>query len=350
MGILKFFDEYRKKIMPKIMGEVGDGHFEKYVDVNKQIPIKKILICRPNHRLGNLLLTTPLIQELENTFQGCEIDIIVKGGLSKIIFREYHSIRSIIILPRKPFNQLFKYIKVWVSVYFKKYDLVINAVDGSSSGRLLTKAAKSLYKIFGDFDIDNQELSADFYHISKRPIYNLRHYLNRVGHTTLNTEIGHLDLRLTDKELIKGQDILNELVGLKKPTLAIFTYATAPKCYSKSWWSSFYKILEDKFANTHHLLEILPIENISQIDFKTTTYYSKDVREICSVIAHCDLFIGADSGMMHLASASKTTTIGLFSETDDNEYGTYGNESYNINTNESEDLEVEAERMRQLLL
>ena len=332
--------------MPRLVGQVGVSLFEKHVDPSRQIPIKKILICRPNQRLGNLLLTTPLIQELELNFPNCEIDVIVKGPLAKTIFKSYKSINKVIILPRKPFKALIKYLRVWLSVYFKTYDLVINAVDGSSSGRLLTKTAKAPYKIFGDFDVENQKSRTDFIHISKRPIYNLRHYLTRVGHQSLTSKISCLDLKLTQDELKEGKKILNNLVGFKKPTIAIFTYATGPKCYSKSWWANLYELLVENFTNTHHILEILPVENVSQIDFKTKTYYSKDVREICSVIAHCKLFIGADSGMMHLASASKTKTVGLFSVTNKKEYGVYGNGSYNIDTNK-DNLEAEILKIKQ---
>jgi ADP-heptose:LPS heptosyltransferase len=37
-------------------------------------------------------------------------------------------------------------------------------------------------------------------------------------------------------------------------------------------------------------------------------FYSKDIREIGAVIANTEIFIGADSGIMHLASASLTPT------------------------------------------
>ena len=53
---------------------------------------RRILISRPNQRLGNLLLITPLIQELEETFPNAKIDLFVKGGLAPILFENYNSI------------------------------------------------------------------------------------------------------------------------------------------------------------------------------------------------------------------------------------------------------------------
>ena len=45
------------------------------------------------------------------------------------------------------------------------------------------------------------------------------------------------------------------------------------------------------------------------------------------------IFIGADSGMMHLAHASNVTTIGLFNVTNPEFYGVYGDKNISINTN-----------------
>lgn len=61
----------------------------------------KILIVRPNHRLGNLLLITPLIKEIENTFSNPSIDLFVKGNLTEIIFKNYNAVNKHIKLPKK---------------------------------------------------------------------------------------------------------------------------------------------------------------------------------------------------------------------------------------------------------
>ena len=66
------------------------------------------------------------------------------------------------------------------------------------------------------------------------------------------------------------------------------------------------------------------------------TYYSRDIREIASVISNVKIFIGADSGMMHLANSSNATTIGLFNITEPEFYGVYGKKNININTNDKD--------------
>lgn len=334
MSLLKRINEYRKYLMPKLTKDIGHNHFEKKVDLSKKIEIKKILISRPNQRLGNLLLTTPLLQEVANTFPEAKIDIIVKGHyLPPIVFKNYNNIDKIIVLPRKPFKELIKYAGVWLSVRNKKYDLVINAVKGSSSGRLLTKMASAKYKIFGEFEHEKQVQHKDRKHIAKNPIYNLRHYLSRIEYKNNSTaKLPGLKLKLEEKEIEQGKKLLESIVENNKDTIAIFTYATGEKCYSKEWWLDFYEHLKAEYEN-YNIVEVLPMENVSQINFEAPTFYSKDVREIGALISNTVLFIGADSGIMHLSSAVQTQTIGLFSCTNPVSYGTYDNGSISIETN-----------------
>jgi heptosyltransferase III len=50
------------------------------VDDILQRPIR-VLISRPNSRLGNLLMVTPLVQEIERLLPNAKIDLFVRGGV-----------------------------------------------------------------------------------------------------------------------------------------------------------------------------------------------------------------------------------------------------------------------------
>ena len=80
---------------------------------------------------------------------------------------------------------------------------------------------------------------------------------------------------------------------------------------------------------------MLPIENISKINFKAPNFYSKDIREMGAIIKNTTVFIAADNGVMHLASASLTPTVGFFSVTNPLVSAPYGNGSIALHTNET---------------
>jgi len=332
MSFFNKVNKARRVLTRSLTKNIGRSQCAPKLGKEERLYFKRILISRPNGRLGNLLLLTPLLQEIENTFPECKIDLFIKGNLAPILFKNYKNVENIIPLPRKPFKELVKYMKVWTKLKIHRYDLVINISKLSSSGRIATKISNSRFKIFGDEHDNLPDNTGDSQHMGKASVYNFRRFLTCLGNELQESPIPSLDLKLTEEEISEGQKTLKALVNNDKETISIFTYATCEKCYSMPWWKKFYEQLKSEFPE-YNILEILPIENISQIDFQATTFYSKEVREIGAVIANTKIFIGADSGIMHLASAVKTPTLGLFSVTNPKLYAPYNSKSIAVDTN-----------------
>jgi ADP-heptose:LPS heptosyltransferase len=282
-----------------------------------------------------MLLITPLVQELVNNFPDCTIDIIVKGQVATSVFKEYKNVNQIIVLPRKPFKELRNYLSIFFSVKRRNYDLAINPDPGSSSGKILTHISNAHYQISGmpSFDEVVVHETEKRRHIAKRTIYCFRAYMRQLGLEFDDHIIPDLDLKLSDEELELGKTMLtNDIADPSKETILIFTHASGDKCYSKEWWSSFYDALKSTYGDTHNFLEMLPFENISQIDFREKSIYSTDIREMAAIMANAKVFIGADCGVMHLASAARIKTIGLFAGTRIFMYKPYNSGSFAIET------------------
>ena len=64
-------------------------------------------------------------------------------------------------------------------------------------------------------------------------------------------------------------------------------------------------------------------------------------------MSNVKIFIGADSGMMHLANSSNVTTIGLFNVTEPEFYGVYGKKNININTNDKDIVQLIKKMIKQ---
>jgi len=295
--------------------------------------VRHVLISRPNHRLGNQLLLTPLVQEISVSFPNCKIDLFVKGKVGPVIFQNYPQVALIMQLERKPFNHLWNYLKGWTLLQKSSYDLAINVVHNSSSGRIAVQFARSRYKLFCEEDPAILAQFPDGLHMAKYPVYYLRKYLPLDGRSA-DRPVPRVDLKLTADELHAAELKLNEIVPASKKSISLFTFATGDKMYGTDWWEKFYAALQEAFPQ-YNLVEVLPVENVSQLNFKAPSFYSKDVREISAFIASTQVFIGADSGMMHLASASLTPTLGLFAVTNSELYAPYGGGSRAINTPET---------------
>ncbi len=326
---------FRKRLLKAMTKNIGGGFVGKAGPIDPA-KVRNVLIIRPNHRLGNQLLMTPLVQEMADTFPNAKIDLFA-GKIAPILFQNYTSVDRIIHIPRKPFKDLFSYLNAWGQIRTKKYDFVVNVDKNSSSGRLATSFARSKYKLHGE---DFAEIKyPDYQHIAKNPVYNLRYVLSQLGITSVK-EMPCLDLKLSTKELEHGKQLLLSLVEDQvKPVISLYTFATGAKCYSKDWWLAFYEELKVRFSD-YSIVEILPVENVSMIDFKAPSLYSKDVREMAAVMANTAVYIGADCGIMHLASAAPTPTFGFFSVTNPLYYAPYNKGSKAFVTNGLENEKI----------
>lgn len=319
--------------MRGVIKNTGISPVDTHSRPSVKIEVKRILFCRPNHRLGNLLLVTPLLQEVIETFPDCKIDLFVKGGLAPILFENYDNIHRIIQLPKRPFQHLLRYIQSWLAIKKHHYDIVINVDKSSVSGRLSVQFANAKYKVSGKVNERLQLKFKDYEHHAKYPIYNFRNYLTKSGFIQKKDKpIPFLDLKLSPLEIADGKKVLKQLVRNENQTICLFTYATGKKCYPELWWEEFYQRLKTEYPHLN-IIEVLPIQNVSKLSFKAPTFYSQNIRQIGSLIANTELFIGADSGIMHLASAVQTPTVGLFSVTDQTRYAPYNINSMAINTN-----------------
>lgn len=340
MSFIKTVNIYRRKATESL--------FVKTINKSNETPnfiakdqVKRVLIVRPNHRLGNQLLITPLLQEVIYQFPDARIDLFLKGGVGEIIFKNYAEVNKIIALPKKHFKEIFKYLSSWFYLKKQKYDLVINLIHNSSSGNIATKIANATTKFYGNSEVSEEmQKKTDYHHIAKKPVYDFWEALKTVGIAVENNKIPKINIKLDAAELAEGKKKLNEITNNStKEIICIFTYATLDKCYSKEWWADFYSEFKKAF-DKYTIIEILPVENVSQINFEVPSFYSKDIREIAAVIANTKLFIGADSGMMHLSSATNTTTVGLFSVTNLTIYQPYFENSFGIDTNVTSTSEI----------
>lgn len=326
MNLKKIINTVKRKAFRNLTGS-----FKNKIDVtiNNNDSIKRILICRPNHNLGNLLLLSPLVQELESTFPNSKIDLLVKKSCTNQLYQNYDNVSEVIQLPRQPFKGIINYIKTYLQLRNKKYDLAINAIMESSSGRLFTSISNARIKFLGDIDSTKNEI-----HNTKRAIYSLREFLSSMGVKANDVFPACLDLRLSNDELIHGGGLVYDLVQNSQPTICLYTHTTDIKYYTEAWWLNLYEHLLKALPNVN-IIEILPKENISKIDFRAPALFSNDIRELAAMIASTDVFIGADSGAMYLASSSLTPAIGLFSITD-TEFMPYNEDSITVNTNKLE--------------
>ena len=289
-------------------------------------------MCRPNHRLGNTILLTPLIAELERIYKGAEIDIVTEGDLALEVFATYLSVKNIYCLPKRGFKRPISFLSMLFNIRKAHYDLIIDPCVGSNFSRTLTKFFKGKYKLgFSDLEMRSGlthwlPYSMAPNHMAMRPISLVRRYTSI--DTYNSTDFPPQDVRLTDIERAQGQSLIRELIAdshqpCADVVIGIFANATGTKRYPREWWSDFIAAIENAFPHCG-IVEIIPMHGRSMLGSEWPGYYSTSIRRMAAVMAGVDLMISADCGVMHLAVASKVPTVGMFSVTDSSVYAPYG--------------------------
>lgn len=320
---LKKFKRFRRQLFQHVAAKGKHLHSRSDPGLDIDFSINRILIAKTVKSLGNLLGLTSLLSELEKRFPGSEVDIITSTPMTQELYRNFGQIGRIYQLPRVAFWQPVQYFKEILSIRRRTYDLVINPSAFSNSGRFLSWLARSTNYIAATPAGTDDSVPR---HFAKQPVYLLRRHLSDSS-KLIKEKSPPLGIRLSQKEANWGANVLQSITTPKHRkngrTIALFTNATGAKCYSEQWWAEFYGQLSEKL-HWFNFVEILPADGHSRLSFRIPTFYSSDIRKVGAVISATDAFIGADSGIMHLASAVHTHTIGLFSASDPEFWAPFG--------------------------
>ncbi|MBQ4854429.1 glycosyltransferase family 9 protein [Rhodanobacter sp. B2A1Ga4] len=301
--------------------------------------VHRVLICRPNHRLGNTVLISPLLAEVEALYPGAEIDLVSGGDAARDLFTNRFQVRRIFSLPRKMARHPWLTVTLLRQLRLHSYDLAIDACNGSQSGRLLLAMVRARFKIgFPDAGANRTSAWHDLTspeHLAHRSVFLLRTaYAGRV-----DRECFSLNLRLSDGEKQQAGQALAAILGAsqqppaRRRVVGIFANATGAKRYGEGWWKQFVDALLTLQPDVL-IVDVVAEHGQTQLGGEFASYYTRDLRRLASMIANLDGFISADCGVMHLAVASGTPTLGLFSVTSSTKYAPYGHANKAVDTHD----------------
>lgn len=313
-----------------------------------------ILICRPNTRLGNTLLMTPLIQEIEATLPTARVDILTACPAAHEVFREFPSVRRVYQLPFRGVRHPLRHLLTLLRVRRVHYDFLIDPCPRSWTSRFLTQRLAARLKL--GFESAHKSRGIDVgipfegapLHMGAYPVYLLRRGLLELDGDLTGADAPPLAIRLTELERHTGKDVLQRLIGPghSGPVVAVAAHATGAKRFSVGWWRRLIAALRTRLPAAQ-VLEIRPPSGVAALP-ELPAYSSRRVREVAAVLEAADCFVCADSGLMHLGAATDTLTVGLFKITEPRLYAPRRGASCALTASDSAP-ELVAEQLAQLL-
>ncbi len=313
-----------------------------------------ILICRPNTRLGNTLLMTPLLEEIEAAMPAAQVEILTACPAAHEVFREFPSVRRVHQLPFRGVRHPVRHLLTLLGVRRQRYDVLIDPCPRSWTSRFLTRHLPARLKLgfASGHKTDGIDVSVPFkgapIHMGDYPVYLLRRGLLGLDENAARAEDPKLSIRLTDAERLAGREELARVLrGARQgPVIAVAAHATGAKRFSVEWWRRMIADLQMRMPGVH-VLEIRPPNGTAALP-ELPAYFSHRVRQVAAVVEAADCFVCADSGLMHLSAATDATTVGLFKVTEPRLYAPRRGASCAVTASDGAPERV-AERLAQLL-
>jgi len=315
-----------------------------------------ILICRPNTRLGNTLLMTPLLEEIETTLPAARVEILTSCPAAHEVFREFPSVQRVHQLPFRGVRHPLRHLLTLLRVRRVHYDILIDPCPRSWTSRFLTRHLAAHLKLGFASGHDNEgiDVSIPFEgapaHMGDYPVYLLRRGLLGLDENAARAASPTLSIRLTAAERAAGEGELQRLLsgaGGSGPVVAVATHATGAKRFTVEWWRAMIGSLHARAAAAR-VIEIRPPNGIGELP-ELPAYYSRRVRQVAALVEAADCFVCADSGLMHLSASTDATTVGLFKVTEPRLYLPRRGASCAV-TASDDAPEAVAERIAQLIV
>lgn len=250
-------------------------------------------------RIGDAVLTTGILGEIQRRYPSAKVTIAV-DPLPVSLFEDYPLLNDMIVFSKQRHSK--HWLTLWKKVVGRKWDWVID-LRGSAISYLLWTKRRTIWK--------------------SKP-NDPRHKVEQIS-ALLDGKAFSPELWFKEKRFDKIKDYFEN-----NPYIAV---APAANWVGKQWpISSFIELFrhfskqypEAKvaiFAAPHEksmvepLIESLPKEQVISFIDKNLSLI-----ETAACIKQCKIFLGNDSGLMHMAAAVGIPTIGLFGPSREQNY------------------------------
>lgn len=283
----------------------------------------RILIIR-FHLIGDVLLVTPLIQNLRRQFPKSRIVLLTDDPAGSLI-KGHPAVDEVVIYNKEfgaqklTFRDLFRHIQILRMVRRERFDLAINLQPGFRS-EMATEVSRAQTRV--GYARTGMRKSCYTHTVLKQwsGEYRVKDILATLEAIGICAEMEMPRLGLSEADRVPVRSYLE---SDPRPLVVIHPGRDGT---NKAWIEerfvelgrSLVDVYEARLAFLGDASEAVKAERIiSEIGGSSESFAGKlSLREVGALIEGAQLFIGIDSSPLHIASAVGTPTIGLFGPSD----------------------------------
>lgn len=292
---------------------------------------KNIIVRMPNW-LGDLIMATPILQDLKNKWPNANITAFCQGALGNIL-KEDPNINQIITF-KKPKGLLKRLTNKDILKELNKenYDLGILLTNSLSSAFLYRQSNikhRIGYSTHWRRLLLNHPIPFPVTRITQHLVITYKMLLEPLGIPVSNHPP---KLYITKEETEKARELILKQ-GIKKNDIVVGINPGAAYGSAKCWLPERYNQVAKKLLENPRVCLIffgdqngapLVDEICKDLSSRVINLAGKtNLREFMAFLKECDLFLTNDSGPMHMASALGIPLVALFGSTSDQTTGPY---------------------------
>lgn len=284
------------------------------VDPARLEGVRKILLLRPNFRIGNTLISLPLIDVLRSRFPGAQLDYL--GADTTVVLLKGQPLDRIDVMSRHYIYKPWLYLGLLNRLRRRRYDLVLQAGNGSFSGMICMALMGARYRMGAGKWAEG--------------ICNLRVDMGDSRHAyddpmTMARQLGvpcrdHPAYQTTTAERDQARGCLQRAGFGEKdaihPFVALFVGGHAHKRWPSADWVQLIRQLLDDAAWVLVLIgpEEAALSKVIRAAFSHPRLCVMDplpLRDFAAVLGFARLVVTPDTGPMHLAVALDVPTVAI---------------------------------------
>ncbi len=270
--------------------------------------ISRIIVIRPNYRIGNAILSTAIIAPLQERFPGAQIDFLVTDKTAALFVNL--PVEDVVGMPRSAMRQPWLALSMVRELRAKRYDLAVQLAPSSLSGLLISTMVGARYVI------GKPKNDAAWYDIKvKDPIihaYDAGPAFSRALGTAgpVSTQ-----LVISNEEMTEALGQLQALGlqpggdGRAESFVAVFVGGHADKICPLSFWLALIRDLNETgkrfvvFVGPEESVMIPHLQQALESLPQGVLCPPKPLRIFAAMLAQARLMVTPDSGPMHMAAA-----------------------------------------------
>ncbi|GJL56325.1 MAG: glycosyl transferase family 9 [Nitrospirales bacterium] len=287
--------------------------------------MKNILVIKLRY-IGDVILSTPVLSLLRQQFPEANVVCLVNPGTEEVLRHNPH-IDDVLVLSR---GSIIEQVGFWLAVRRRQFDCVIDLTDGDRSA-LLTWVTGSSVRI--GLNHEHRWRGRLYSHcLSCGPEgrHMIEYHTQTLTLIDVHAEAHMPTVHVGTEHDLRAQAILEELGLIDQRWVMIHPTA---RYWFKAWPLERFARLSDRLveaslrvvlvgdAHDHAIASAIQEHAQVSIDSlmgKTT------LLELAALMQYATLFIGNDTGLMHMASAVGCPVLGLFGPTNPQTWGPRG--------------------------